>query len=118
MLNALSVVASRAAAFIVAMLIAWLGVRYKFEASPELRDAFTKFLEGIFLAGMAGLATHFGVALKANPDDVASPTKAARGRADKKARKLAREHKRADARREVPYPTPEDSDDLPPRSFR
>lgn len=116
MKDQLLVAASRIAKLIVTVLALWLLERWKIDMSPAMRALFEQLLAAGFVAGVLGLAAHFGVAIKANPLDAVSPTESRRGRQQKGARKALRatEERIAKAGAE---PVPDSPDDLPPRDY-
>jgi hypothetical protein len=90
MRDQLLVVASRIAKLLVGGGSAWVLVHYKLDAPPWLRQVFEEAIAFGIASGALGLAAHYGIALKANPLDTASPTEARRGRQQKRARKALR----------------------------
>lgn len=90
MKDQLLVAASRIAKLVVTVSALWLLERWKIDMSPAMRELFEQLLAAGFVAGVLGLAAHFGIAIKANPLDTVSPTEGRRGRQQKGARKALR----------------------------
>jgi hypothetical protein len=118
----LRVVASRVAALLVGTACTFLLVHYKLAVPEALREAFEQLIAAGFVGGAAWLATHFGIAVRVNPDDAASPHAAAIGKAKQRARKQTRaieqrlnDHGLRTRKPEIPYPTPADTPDEPPQ---
>lgn len=81
---------SRIAALLVGAVCAWATIRFKFDVPAELQSFATELLVAALVGGAGYLATHFGIAIKVNPDDAASPHAAAAGKAKQRARKRTR----------------------------
>lgn len=90
MTDSLRVVASRVAALLVGTLSTYLLVHYKLDVPPTLRTGLEELIAALFTGGALALATHFGIAIRVNPDDAASPHAAAVGKAKQNQRKRTR----------------------------
>lgn len=88
--DALLVAASRAAKIVVGFGTTFALVRWKIDLPPVLQTVFEQILAAAFAGSVLGTAAHFGVALRANPSDTASPTESKVGRQKKRQRKIDR----------------------------
>ena len=85
----LLVPASRIAKVLVGIAITYAYAKWGLEVPAQyewLRGVIEELIAAAGVAGLLGLAAHFGVAIKANPRDTASPTEAKEGRQEKAAR--------------------------------
>lgn len=88
--NTLRPILSRIAGLLVGTLCTWLLIRFKLDVPEEIKTLWTELLGALFVGGLTYLATHFGIAIKVNPDDAASPHAAALGKAKQRQRKETR----------------------------
>ena len=121
--DALLVAASRIAKIVVGFGTTWLLVEWKVDLPPILQAGFEQILAAAFAGSILGTAAHFGVALRANPNDTVSPTESKIGRQKKKARKETRKietrlKKAGVANREAEVQVSHDDLPPPPPFFR
>jgi hypothetical protein len=110
----LLVPASRVAKILVTAALTFGAVKWKLTVPPGyewLRELIEQLIAVTTASGLAGLAVHYGVGIKANPRDTISPTEGKEGRKMKAVRKLARKHRAID---ELVATAVDNDDDIPP----
>ena len=101
------------------LLIAWLVALWRLDIDADQQKSAADFVALIFQSIAIWIAVHLGYSWKFNPRNAVSPTEVKQCVVEKAERKEIRAAAKREAivNTEVPYPTPEDSDDLPPRDY-